>query len=40
MSKHLGEECGKLADGDSDGRMESRTDGDQDGHHHTIIRPV
>ena len=28
MSKHVGEKCGKRADGD-------RTDGDPDGHHHT-----
>ena len=28
MSKHVGEKCGKWADGDPDG------------HHHTIIRPV
>ena len=49
MSKHVGEKCGKWADGDqtdgeSDGRMDGRTDGDPDGdpdgHHHTIIRPV
>ena len=33
MSKHVGEKCGKWADGDPDGR-------DPDGHHHTIIRPV
>ena len=31
MSKHVGEKCGKLADGDPDGRTESRTDGDPDG---------
>ena len=39
MSKHVGEKCGKRADGDrgrTDGRTETRTDG----HHHTIIRPV
>ena len=36
MSKHVGEKCGKWADGDPDGRTESRTDG----HHHTIIRHV
>ena len=48
MSKHVGEKCGKWADGDPDGRTESRTDGrrvrrtdgDPNGHHHTIIRPV
>ena len=37
MSKHVGEKCGKWADGD---RTDGRTDGDPDGHHHTIIRPV
>ena len=31
MSKHVGEKCGKQADGDPDGRTESRTDGDPDG---------
>ena len=31
MSKHVGEKCGKRADGDPDGRT--------DGHHHTIIHP-
>ena len=31
MSKHVGEKCGKRADGDPDGGT--------DGHHHTIIRP-
>ena len=45
MSKHVGEKCGKRADGDPDGRTETarrvgRTDGDTDGHHHTIICPV
>ena len=45
MSKHVGEKCGKLADGDrtdgeSDGRMDGDPDGDLDGHHHTIICPV
>ena len=42
MSKHVGEKCGKRADGDrTDGdRTDERTDGDPDGHHHTIIRPV
>ena len=27
MSKHVAEKCGKLADGDPDGRTETRTDG-------------
>ena len=40
MSKHVGEKCGKWADGDPDGRTDGesdgRTDGDPDGHHHTI----
>ena len=27
MSKHVGEKCGKWADGDPDGRTENRTDG-------------
>ena len=41
MSKHVGEKCGKLADGDrTDGEWDGRMDGDPDGHHHTIIRPV
>ena len=41
MSKHVGEKCGKWADGDrTDGESDGRTDGDPDGHHHTIIRPV
>ena len=41
MSKHIGEKCGKWADGDrTDGESDGRTDGDPDGHHHTIIRPV
>ena len=44
MSKHVGEKCGKWADGDrtdgESGRTDGRTDGDPDGHHHTIIRPV
>ena len=45
MSKHVGEKCGKWADGDrTDGELDGRTDGDPegdpDGHHHTIIRPV
>ena len=31
MSKHVGEKCGKLADGDLHGRTESRTNGDPDG---------
>ena len=44
MSKHVGEKCGKWADGDrtdgeSDGRTDGDPDGDPDGHHHTIIRP-
>ena len=40
MSKHVGENCGKRMDGDPDGRRVGWTDGDPDGHHHTIIRPV
>ena len=36
ISKHVEEKCGKLADGDPDGRTETRTDR----HHHTIICPV
>ena len=52
MTKHVREKCGKRPDGDPDvrrvgrtdgrrvGWTESRTDGDPDGHHHTIIRPV
>ena len=40
MSKHVGEKCGKLADGDPDGRTLRRTETRTDGHHHTIIRPV
>ena len=45
MSKHVGENCRKRADGDPDGRTDGRrpdgeSDGDLDGHHHTIIRPV
>ena len=48
MSKHVGEKCGKWADGRRVGRMDGRTDGQTDGdpdgdpdrHHHTIIRPV
>ena len=44
MSKHVGEKCGKWADGDrTDGESDGRTEnpeGDPDGHHHTIIRPV
>ena len=40
MSKHVGEKCGKWADRDPDGRRVGRSDGDPDGHHHTIIRPV
>ena len=31
MSKHVGEKCGKQADGDPDGRTESRTDRQMDG---------
>ena len=27
MSKHVGEKCGKLADGDSNGESDERTDG-------------
>ena len=37
MSKHVGEKCGKRAE---TGRTDGWTDGDPDGHHHTIIRPV
>ena len=41
MSKHVGEKCGKRADGDrTDGWTDGDPDGDPDGHHHTIIRPV
>ena len=35
MSKHVGEKCGKLIDGET-----GWTDGSRPGHHHTIIRPV
>ena len=37
MSKHVGEKCGKWSDGD---RTDRESNGDPDGHHHTIIRPV
>ena len=40
MSKHVGEKCGKRADGDPDGESDGRRVGRTDGHHHTIIRPV
>ena len=48
MLKHIGEKCGKWADGRTesrtdrrtDGESDGRTDGDPGGHHHTIIRPV
>ena len=41
MSKHVGEKYGKWSDGDwTDGESDGGTDGDRDGHHHTIIRPV
>ena len=42
MSRHVGEKCGKRADGDrTDGRMDGRTDGRRPGRtSHTIIRPV
>ena len=52
MSKHVGEKCGKRADGDldrrtdgwtdgrTDGWTDEESDGDPDGHHHTIILPV
>ena len=39
MSKHVGEKCGKLADGDPDGRRvgrtETRTDGRTSPYHNT-----
>ena len=41
MSKHVGEKCGKWADGDrTDGESDGDPEGDPDGHHYTIIRPV
>ena len=51
MSKHVGDKSGKRADGDPDGdrtdgdrtdgdRTDGESDGDPDGHRHTIIRPV
>ena len=40
MSKHVGEKVRKMGGRRPDGRRVGRTDGDPDGHHHTIIRPV
>ena len=39
MSKHVGEKVRKMG-GRRPGRRVGWTDGDPDGHHHTIIRPV
>ena len=37
MSKHVGEKCVKLADGDPDGRRVGRRRVRTDEHHHTMI---
>ena len=36
MSKHVGEKCGKGADGDPDRRRVGWRPGRTDGHHHTM----
>ena len=42
MSKHVGEKCGngRTETGRTESRTDGWTDGDPDGHHHTIMRPV